>query len=168
MHCINQTIKHMKKLFIVLGIALICSASLQVMAQKGDMKLGPTVSYGFDIKELGVGAKFFYGITDPIRVAPSFNYWLVSGATSFEVNVDGNYLFGSGDNMAFYALAGLNYYSVSVDFGMGSVSNSEIGLNAGAGMQLPLGSKLTGIVEAKYVVGNASQPVVTGGVLFNL
>jgi outer membrane protein X len=158
----------MKKLFIILGIALICSASLQVLAQKGDMKLGPTVSYGFDIKELGVGAKFFYGITDPIRVAPSFNYWLVSGATSWEVNLDGNYLFGSGDNMAFYALAGLNYYSVSVDFGGGSVTASEIGLNAGAGMQLPLGSKLTGIVEAKYVVGNASQPVITGGVLFNL
>ena len=147
----------MKKLFIILGVALICSISLPALAQKGNMKLGPTVSYGTGVENLGVGAKFHYGITDQIRLAPGFTYWLVSGATSWEANLDGNYMFGESDKMAFYALGGLNIYGVSIEVMGISSSATEVGLNAGAGLQLPLGAKMTGIAEAKYVLGNADQ-----------
>jgi hypothetical protein len=50
--------------------------------------------------------------------------------------------------MAFYALGGLNLLGVKVNFMGVSTSDSEMGINLGAGVQKPLTSRLLGVAEA--------------------
>ena len=52
-------------------VASVCSA----MAQKGEKAVGLQLNYGTQIESMGIGAKFQYGITNAIRLEPSFNYF---------------------------------------------------------------------------------------------
>ena len=64
----------MKKLFMV-AIILMVGVSA-AMAQKDVKAVGLNLNYGSEIKNVGIGAKFQYGITDAVRIEPSFNYYL--------------------------------------------------------------------------------------------
>jgi outer membrane protein X len=182
----------MKKVIVTLSILFFVAAVMPAMAQKGEMKIGPQVGYGFDIKALGIGAKFTYGITDEIRLAPSFVYFLPETAEEssygmtvktstnwWELNLDGNYMFGDEDELSFYGLAGLNVLGVSssVTFtGLPegadetpdtSVSETEIGLNVGGGAQYSFSDSMKGFAELKYSTAG-KQLGVCAGLLFSL
>jgi hypothetical protein len=103
-----------------------------------------------------------YGITDAIRLAPSVNYFLIKEASILDFNFDGNYVIGSSDKFAPFAIAGLNYFS--------SEGESWLRFNIGAGLQTPIGKNLMIVFEAKYVLGQAEfdQPFGTIGFLFSL
>ncbi|MCB0620041.1 MAG: hypothetical protein KDC41_15295, partial [Saprospiraceae bacterium] len=82
------------------------------------------------------------------------------------LNVDGHYLFLN-ESFLVYALAGLNLAFVSVDLGaFGDASDSELGLNLGGGIQLPITDALGLLGEVKYVIGDADQLVLTVGAIF--
>jgi opacity protein-like surface antigen len=87
----------------------------------------------------------------------------------FEFNANGHYLFQDDEDLALYGLGGLNLTRVSVDFpenqffGGGSVSDSEIGLNVGAGLEYGVGFGNL-YAEAKYVISSADHLAITGGV----
>lgn len=163
---INPKTKTMRRLLTVFVLSLmIVTAS----AQKGDMKIGPLVAYGSEIKNPGFGIKFHYGINDRIRLAPDFIYYLEKNdVTWWELNVNGHYTFSESGDMAFYALGGLNLLGVKVNFMGASTSDSEMGINLGAGVQKPLTSRLLGVAEAKYTLSSADQLVISVGFLFNL
>ncbi len=72
--------------------------------------------------------------------------------------------------MMAYALAGLNigFFKFETDFGgdlfgTGSVTDTEIGLNAGAGAQFDVGFGYA-YGEAKLVLGGFDQFVIGGGI----
>lgn len=152
-------------LTVVVFFVMIASAT----AQKGEMKLGPLVAYGSEIKNPGFGVKFHYGINEKIRIAPDFIYYLKKNdVTWWELNVNGHYTFNESGNLGFYALGGLNMLGWSMDFMGVSTSDTEMGINLGAGLQTPLSSKILGVAEAKYTLSSADQLVISVGLLFNL
>ena len=66
----------MKKIFIFLGLMFVMLSS--TYAQKGRQAIGFGLSYGTEIESAGLGIKYQYNITNPLRIEPSFNYFFVS------------------------------------------------------------------------------------------
>ena len=153
----------------LLTIAVLFVMIATASAQKGDMKIGPLVAYGSEIKNPGIGVKFHYGINDKIRLAPDFIYYFKKNDVSWwELNVNGHYMFSESGDMGFYALAGLNMLGSKVEIMGISTSDTEMGINLGAGVQKPLTSKILGVAEAKYTLSSSDQLVISVGLLFNL
>lgn len=61
----------MKKIFIFLGLMFVMLSS--TYAQKGRQAIGFGLSYGTEIESAGLGIKYQYNITNPLRIEPSFN-----------------------------------------------------------------------------------------------
>ena len=83
----------MKKFFVLMIVAVLgCGAA---MAQKGQMAVGGNLLYGTEINNVGLGAKFQYGITNEIRGEASFNYYFRNNSdnddsiTRFGLNLGG-------------------------------------------------------------------------------
>ncbi|MDL2299918.1 porin family protein [Bacteroides sp. OttesenSCG-928-E20] len=98
----------MKKLFI---FAIIFMIGSNAMAQKSEMAGGVRLNYGTE-SNLGLGAKFQYGITDAIRAEASFDYFFKKDYVDmFDFNVNVHYLFNVAPKVNVYPLAGLAYTS---------------------------------------------------------
>ena len=88
------------------------------MAQKDVKAVGLNLNYGSEIGNLGIGAKFQYGITDAIRIEPSLNYYLEKdGFGLWDVNAYIHYLFDVAEKIKVYPLAGLGYANVKSSWG---------------------------------------------------
>ena len=144
------------------------------------IKLGGGIAYGTEIEELGITAKGHYAFTEVWEGAASFTFFFtgedVPGADLriWEFNADAHYILTTTDKFAFYPLAGLNITGVTIDidspipgFG-GKTSNSEVGLNAGAGIELFINENISAVGELKYVLSDFDQLVINVGILFGL
>jgi outer membrane protein X len=148
----------MKKVFFV--SLFITVLSLSVFAQKGEKAVGLNFGYGSEIKSPAIGVKFNYGITDQIRVSPSFNYFLEkNGLSGWEINADAHYLFNVAPKISVYPLAGLTFTGWTFDWGgmfegAESSSNTEtrLGVNIGAGIGYQLTDNISIGLELKYSV----------------
>jgi len=112
----------------------------------------------------GIGAKYQYSVTDPIRLEGSFSYFFPehhsqgSLSMSFnwrEFNVNVHYLFSLSDKVVLYPLAGLNIGMWNFEAGnFGEWSESEsgtvFGFNLGAGIDFQISKTLTLNVESRY------------------
>ena len=113
----------MKKLILV-AIILMTGVSVAT-AQKGAKSVGLNLNYGSEIGTLGMGAKFQYGITDEIRVEPSFNSYLEkSGVRMWDLGVNFHYLFdvkelfNTDEPIKIYPLLGIGYAHVKSSWGL--------------------------------------------------
>ena len=62
-------------------------------AQKGRQAIGFGLSYGTEIESAGLGIKYQYNITNPLRIEPSFNYFFENDNVSMlDLNVNFHYL----------------------------------------------------------------------------
>lgn len=148
------------------------------MAQKGEMAGGVQLNYGSEIESLGIGAKFQYGITDAIRVEPSFNYFFGKNSFNmFDFNLNAHYLFKVANKVNAYPLAGLGYTSWEIggieidddDFEVESESSrsGKIAVNLGAGIEYQLTNKLAVNAELKYqIISNFNQLVFGVGMTY--
>ena len=103
----------MKKLFMVAIILMVGVGA--AMAQKDVKAIGLNLNYGSEISNLGIGAKFQYGLTDAIREEASFNYFLEKdGLKMWDVNANFHYLFDITETIKVYPLAGLTYANCSI------------------------------------------------------
>lgn len=153
----------MKKLLFVLT-AIMCLSVVSVNAQsKGDMAAGVNLNLGFaygndmttedggDFSNIGIGAKFQYNITDPIRLEAAFNKFLKKDYISmYDFMVNAHYLFGIG-NLTVYPAVGLGVLGVKTSFMGYSASASEFGFNVGGGAELPISDKINLGAELKYI-----------------
>ncbi len=171
----------MKKIFIaalfIAGFNFGTATDLKAQASEGAMRVGGQLGFGTSIESLGIGARFDYAVTDQILLAPDLMYFFGKSESGidfdwFDINLNGNYLFDIGNpNIIPYALAGLNFAILSSDYdGSGSPidvssSSTEVGLNLGGGADFPLGT-LTAFGELRFVLGDADQLVIAGGVKF--
>jgi len=65
---------------------------------------------------LGLGAKFQYNLTAPIRLEGSFTYFLEKNYTSmWDLNANVHYLFPVSNEVTVYPLAGLGIHNTSVE-----------------------------------------------------
>lgn len=101
----------MKK-FLVIACALIMGMSIgQAQVRQGETAVGGNLSYGSEIKSMGIGARFQYGVMDQLRGEVGLNYFFEKDHTSWwDVNLNAHWLVNVWNNqLNVYPLAGLNY-----------------------------------------------------------
>ncbi|MCB9081659.1 MAG: outer membrane beta-barrel protein [Lewinellaceae bacterium] len=149
---------------LMMGMALATTSFAQ-------LSVGAGLAYGTGVEELGIQVRGIYGFNDTWRGGADFIYYLdgAEGVSFWEFNVNGHYIFADSGQLKTYAFAGLNFTHVTVDLGQfGSAGNTDTGVNLGAGAQLKLSDKISGLGEVKYVLGGGDQLVLSAGVLVNL
>ena len=96
----------MKKIFIFLGLMFVMLSS--TYAQKGRQAIGFGLSYGTEIESAGLGIKYQYNITNPLRIEPSFNYFFENDNVSMlDLNVNFHYLCPVAQSVKLYPPFGL-------------------------------------------------------------
>ena len=183
----------MKRFFVIAIIFLVGISA--VMAQKDVKAFGLNINYGSEINNLGLGAKFQYGITDKVRIEPSLNYYLEKdGYTFWDINANFHYLFDVAEGINVYPLVGIGYANVkysgewsgsdSIGYMPGfdylpksrgawneyegeSSSSGEIAINLGVGVDYQLNDRLSVGSELKYqIISNSNQFVFTIGATY--
>ena len=170
----------MKKL-ITTSFLIVFSVLAFQNSQAQFVKAGVGLMFGTEIEQPGLRVDGVYQINDEIRAVADFGFYLqdetefgqgnTTTVTWWELNLNGNYMLTSNEETGFqaYGLAGLNYLNVNVEtdsqFGNVSASDSEVGLNVGAGLEYAIGFGDL-FAEAKYVLGSADQLNIGGGVRF--
>jgi len=155
-----KTLRFLFTLLLFTGFATTASAQFQ---------FGGGGALGFNFDVAGLQAKGQYGFNETWRGAADFTFYFVEIGSAYEINGNAHYIFSSdGAGQNFYALGGLNIwiYDLGIDFGFFGVSETftDVGLNLGAGANIPLGN-LTGYGEAKFAVGGSEFNIAVG-VLF--
>ncbi|MDX1592318.1 MAG: outer membrane beta-barrel protein [Balneolaceae bacterium] len=175
----------MKKIILVAittALVLMFSGMTdQAFAQteKGDIKLGAGLVFGSGVgfgdldNDLGIRVDGSYMFTEDIRGAADFTFFFPKSegggkVTVWELNFNGHYLFVNDEDANVYGLAGLNVTGISVEsdseFGSFSSSDSEIGLNIGAGGEYDLDfAWLFGEVKFGGIGHDADQFSVAAG-----
>ena len=134
---------------MMVAVMMVVALTANAQNEPGKMAIGANLNYGMhkDYKNIGFGAKFQYNITDAIRGEASGNYFLKKDGVSFwNVEVNAEYLFKVGDAFTIYPLAGLDLLGTKV----GDYSDSELGLNLGAGVEYQLSENLALKAEYNY------------------
>jgi outer membrane protein X len=159
----------MKSSFRKVAIVAITVFTMSVAAnaqEKGDMAAGGNLVLGSgdSFTNYGIGAKFQYNVTNPLRLEGSFTYFLKKDyLTMWDLSVNAHWLFPIADKVTVYPLAGLgilNYgYDYSVDLGEygsygSSGSTSDIAFNLGGGIDYKLTDKLILSAELKYKISD--------------
>ena len=164
----------MKKLTLlaIITIAFAFNSFAQISAGSG-------ISYGTEQKTIGFNFRGQYSINESIDVVGGLTFYLPnkekqtllfttveSKTTMWAFDVDGHYNFSLIDKLKAYPIAGLNIAGVSVDVNGTKASDTEVGLNIGAGAAYEITDKLAGFFETKYTIGNLDQAVISFGVLY--
>ena len=164
----NKPSVTMRTLRILLTLSLFTFFAATASAQ---LQFGGGAATVANFNQFGVQAKAQYQFSETWRGAADFTYLFPEFGSAWELNPNVHYIFkDDGAGQQFYALAGLGVYrfSVDLDFGgfgnFGNVGATDVGLNVGAGANIPLGG-LTGYAEAKFGIGG-SEIGIAVGVLF--
>ncbi len=158
----------MKKVIFISTVVAMLFVSINAKAQdKGKILAGAGVGFATEINTLSIFAKGVYQITDQWEAGLGISYYLpkdqgISKLTWMGFDLDGHYVFSRKDQMEFYGLAGLHITRVSVS----SYSDTNTGLNLGAGGRYQISGNMYGMAEAKYVVNNGGFLELGAGILF--
>ncbi len=131
----------MKKILTLVCAMMMGFGFANAQVHQGETAVGVNLVYGSEIENLGVGARFQYGVLDQLRAEVGFNYFFEKNHMSWwDVNINAHYLLGLwNDKLFIYPLAGINY--TMVDF-KGELNNlgeeNHVGLNLGAGVEYEL------------------------------
>lgn len=158
-------------------IALFSTSKTQ--AQDNNFLAGIGVAYGSDISSIGFSAKGVYLINDQWEAGASFTYFLPKTTLGFDLNwysfdVDAHYVFSSENKTTFYGLGGINVLMVSTPsysfggYSTPSGSDTNFGLNLGAGTRYGLSDSLSLVGEAKYTIASGGYFQIGAGILFAL
>ncbi len=158
----------MKKIILILVMA---TAMLMAHAESGEWAVGGQVVYGTKAETAGIGLHVKNCLTDALRASLSSNYYFKhSGVTAFDVNLEANYLFGVGEKVRVYPLAGVvlgiwhadgvNVSYGGMNFGVDGQNNTKFGANLGGGVDYLVSEHLGLNAEVKYqIISHASQVV---------
>lgn len=154
--------------FVLFGLILTLNTTSYAQ-ESSDVKIGGGIIYGLEVEAIGVQAGAKYAFTPDISGAADFAIYFPDNYDWWELNANGHYHFFAEEGTKVYGLAGLNYSTWSFDIGsgMGSVSNSEVGLNLGGGAEF--GVDFADIyTELKYILGSADQLAISAGLRFGI
>jgi outer membrane protein X len=143
------------------AIIMIAAVTMSVTVnaqEKGDLAAGVNLAVGMgdSFTNYGIGAKLQYNVMNPLRLEGSFTYFLKKDyLTMWDLSVNGHWLFPVADKITIYPLAGLSLLGSKVnidlgEWGGGSASSSDFGVNLGGGIDFKLSDKIFLNVEAKY------------------
>lgn len=141
-------------------IGLCASAQEKGEAAVGlNLGVAPCVESGTSVTNFGIGAKFQYNVSDPVRLEADLDYWFKSdGMDIFDISANIHYLFSAGSIVKIYPLVGIGYARVkaTADFNYGgsdfsiSASANRFLLNVGAGFQFAVSERVALGAEIKY------------------
>lgn len=166
----------MKKILTAaLGATLLSAAALPAAAQQeGDMAWGVHAALATDNSNVGLGAKFRYNVTDPIRLEGSFTYFFENDNLSlWDLSADAQWLFPVDEGITLYPLAGLGICNAKLSGlplsmpigGVESVSDTDLGLNLGGGADFAVARDTDITAQLKYNTA-LDQIVFSAGVAF--
>lgn len=160
----------MKKILLsaLFVLGLITLGNTTVNAQAGDFKLGGGLLFGSEVESVGLQVNGVYRFNEQWAGEADLGFYFPgddTGLDSFwEINGNAQYLFAVEQDYHFYGLGGLNVSTAENVLGN---TNSELGINIGAGGEYKLQNfSLYG--ELKYVIGDFDQIVLGAGVRFPL
>jgi opacity protein-like surface antigen len=162
----------MKKLILAITVMALATlvANPAAAQSKGDMAAGAKVAFGTGTGygNLGIGAKFQYNVTDPIRLEGSFTYFLPkNNVNMWDFSANAHWLFPVSEGVNLYPLAGLGMWGVKYSYmGYGGSAGSEIALNIGGGADFFMSESMFLNAEAKYMVTGGGLLVLSAGVGF--
>ncbi|MEQ8475038.1 hypothetical protein [Fulvivirga sp.] len=149
----------MKKVILLSLLLVGCFTSYS------QTRLGGGLSYGTDVEELGLNLNGEFFLKSNLALSPEFNYFFIDGPGSFwTINADGHFYFNRSSQASFYGLGGINLATAGFD----GNTDTELGVNLGAGANFELNKSVTPFAQLKFVVGNADQAVFSFGVRFDL
>jgi hypothetical protein len=157
-----HTLRNLFFLLLFAGFSSSAAAQLSV---------GGGLVYNFEAEEEGINIRAVYAFNETVRAQAGFIYYfLPSGVGINEINLNGNFVFvDNGVGTKFYALGGVNFTTLSLDLGFISDSETETGINLGAGGNFGLGGPISLFGEAKYLlIDEIGGITVTVGALFDL
>ncbi|MCL2413927.1 MAG: porin family protein [Bacteroidales bacterium] len=171
----------MKNLVKVAIIAIALSTSFAANAQQGQMAAGANLFIGGSNETFfGLGVKFQYNVTDPIRLEGSFLWFFPKTETVpgfpplipsqdvsrniWDLSVNAHYLFPiSGTQLTIYPLAGLGWFGARSSIGGTNIGASRFGFNLGGGVDFPITETIILNFEARYkLVSNWDNPYFIG------
>jgi len=150
---------------------LLIGAPSTSAAQERPVLFGPQIDWGIDDADFGIGGRVMAQLPEtPLGINGSFDYFFPSGNVDYwEINGNLVYYFKLTDAVVEpYAGGGLNIAHASVDLPEGSSgdgSNTDIGINALAGMKFNIAT-LSSFGEARFEIDGGEQFVLTFGLLF--
>lgn len=164
----------MKKLLLtscaIIGLLLAFNTSS--FAQDGRIQIGPGLAYGSEVETLGISVDGYYTINEQFRAGAKLTYFFPKNDVNFfGVDLNGNYIFHNEDQLMAYGLAGINILNASWDIDIEGVddSNSEVGLNLGAGVEYALDfGNLFGELKYAGIGGDYDQLVLGAGLRFDI
>lgn len=128
----------MKKILTLVCMLMLGVSMVSAQVHQGQSAAGAQLVYGTEIKNLGIGIRYQYGILDQLRAEIGVNYFFEKNHMSWwDVNLNAHYLVGLwNEQLYIYPIAGLNY--TMVDF-KGELDDkgekNHVGLNLGAGVE---------------------------------
>lgn len=131
----------MKKILTLVCAMMLGIGFANAQVHQGETAVGLNLVYGSEIENLGVGARFQYGVLDQLRTEVGFNYFFEKNHLSWwDVNINAHYLLGLwNDKLFIYPLAGINYTMVDFKGDLNEKGEeNHIGLNLGAGIEYEL------------------------------
>jgi outer membrane protein X len=159
-----------KRILKRMAICLIATTTMSVMAaeaqEQGDMAAGVNLYAGFgnSYTNFGIGAKFQYNVTSPIRLEGAFNYFPKKDLISmWDLSLNGHYLFPLTDKFTFYPLVGIGVtgskvQNISYGFddyiGKKYYSSSNVAFNLGVGVDYMLTDNIFANFEIKYKISD--------------
>jgi opacity protein-like surface antigen len=153
----------MKKILMVVCAMMFSVASF---AQVGKSTASVHFDYMIDSpNNVGIGANYGYEFAQNVRGVAEFNYFFAKdGVSAWNGNVNVEYLFHlANSSVTIYPLAGLNVLGWS-----GDASDSKMGLNIGAGVEVPLTSSVTFKAEYNYKTQYDGKSTLSVGLVFPL
>jgi len=164
----------MKKFFIVI-IAILFVGSFQ--ETKAQFSVGAGLGYATDISSLGISANVGYEIDETWEATGSYTHFLEKDYVKWSaVDFNANYNISEIENLGkFYAIGGLNITTVKIDIpglseflGSSSTSESNFGVNIGAGLKMDLSEKMILAPEMTYSISSGSYLRIGAKLMFRI
>lgn len=131
----------MKKILTLVCAMMLGFGFANAQVHQGETAVGANLVYGSEIENLGLGARFQYGVLDQLRTEVGFNYFFEKNHLSWwDVNINAHYLLGLwNEKLYIYPLAGINYTMVDYKGELNEKGEeNHVGLNLGAGIEYEL------------------------------
>jgi len=165
-----------KRAAIIIIAAVVMSVSA-VAQQQGDKAIGGNMvlstwsSGGHSYSYVGFGPKFFYNVTDPIRLVGEFDYFLKKDNVSrWDLSVYGHYLFAA-SKVVVYPSVGLGMLGWKMDQLVGgpktTLSGSDFAFSFGGGADYEVSSNLFLSTELRLkLVNNTNRLNIAVGLAY--